>query len=308
MPLIGTPLPTLPDVGSPGVLSPRTTETFGCPANAKRKTVEAFQGQTLTLNWVVTDYDGNPLDLSTIGDFQEGDVDTGYVKLDSREAVLPWSDNSYRLDVTGSVTDLADGAVTFTIPVDATYRSGIYLCQISVFNTDGKLVVVNQFYLVVNRGLRGGDTTQPTGMPSIAEIRLHMRDSDPSENSLLDTVQFDLSELAACIERPILYWNEAQPPLGGSYSTSTFPHRFHWLEGVISQLYLIAAHWYRRNRLAVQSQGGIGVDDLNKSAEYEQIGQQKWESYKSWVFQKKVQLNAEAAMQSSFGAYASYRW
>jgi len=292
------------DCSNQTVKTPETTKVFGCAVPARSKAVEAFQGQTATINWTMGDSGGKPVDLSSCGDFTDGDASTGEVILRIRETILIPGCSDTTFTITGSVTDVANGLVAFTLSSDVTARAGVYLCEATVYNTTGDVVFLNQFHLIINRSLTGGDPNQITGIPSIAEIRLHLRDSDPGENSLLDSVQFDLAELVFAIERPILYWNESQPPINQRYTTTTFPWRYYWLEGIVAELYIMAAHWYRRNRVQLQSQGGLGVDDLNKANEYETIGQKKREEFRDWVLRKKVQFNAEAAMQSSGSAYA----
>lgn len=281
-------------------LTPVTTQVFGCNVPARRKAVQAVQGQAITITWQFVDDRGLAVDLTTCGDFDPDDVTTGAVRLRTRETTFTPSEVN-ELDVLGEVTDLTTGSATFAVGADATATPGVYMAEAVVLNGAGHLIFANQFYLIVNRGLSG---SEPTGsIPSVAEIRLHLRDSDPGDNPLLETVQFDLAELAICIEKPVLYWNESLPPIRRTYKTTSFPYRYYWLEGVISQLYLIAAHWYRRNQLALGGQGGTSVDDLNKSKEYEAIGQQKWAEYKGWVKEQKVRLNAEGAIQSQASPY-----
>lgn len=298
MPVIATPV----SCSDQPVLVPQTTTVFGCQVKARRKAVEAVQGQTLTIDWQFTDPDGRIVDLTSCGTFSPGDATTGSVRLKTGETVnAPRSGNDVSVDVVGTVTSLTTGQATFALPTNATSKAGIYLVEAAVFNVSGNLIFVNQFYLVVNRGLYGGDPCQISGMPSIAEIRLHLRDSDGSDNPLLETVQFDMAEIAAAIEYPVLYWNEAPPPICQNYTTTTFPYRYNWLNAIVSRLYATAAHFYRRNRLQFQAQGGIGVDDLNKAKEYDAKAIELWEDYRKFVQWTKVRANAEGAIQTSGG-------
>jgi hypothetical protein len=283
-------------------VTPQTTMVYGCPADARRKAVQVMQGVEATIQWQLVDLDGKAVDLTSCGTFEDGDASTGEVRLRTRETILyPGTAMDARLNIAGTVTSPEDGLVTFALGATGTRFSGIFLAEAAVYSSAGTLVFLNQFYLVVNRSLLG-DPAQASGIPSIAEIRLHMRDSDPADNPLLEAVQFDLAEIAAAIEKPVLYWNESQPPICQRYTTTTYPFRLYWLEGIVSQLYLMAAHFYRRNRLP-HSAGGVQVDDLNKAQEYEQLGKQKWDEYKQWVLMKKVQLNAESAVQTLSSPY-----
>ena len=94
---------------------------------------------------------------------------------------------------------------------------GIYFAEMAVFDAEGLCVAVNnQFYLVVEQSLFGN--FQYSGPPSIAEIRLELRDSSPLENDLLDdSVAFDNSEIAMCLRNCVDYWNESLPPVSRLY-------------------------------------------------------------------------------------------
>lgn len=282
--------------------APETTRVLGCEVPARRKALEVYQGQLATIDWTMLDQSGKSVDLSSCGTFVDGDSTTGSVKLRIREACLLPS-CSTTIEITGTVADPTTGVVQFVLTTDATKLSGVFMAEAAVYNTDSQLIFVNQFSVIVTPTLAGSDPQQVNGMPPISEIRLHLRDSDPGENRLLANVQFDSAEIAFAILRPILYWNEAPPPVDRKHTTTNFPYRSNWLDGIVAQLYIMAAHWYRRNRAMLQSQGGLGVDDLNKAQEYEQIGESRWAEYQKWVQWKKVQFNAQSAVQSTGSAY-----
>lgn len=159
-------------------------------------------------------------------------------------------------------------------------------------------------YLFVEPGLHGVGGER-TGPPSLAEVRLHLRDY-PENNMLLDEYEFDESEIALAIVRPIEYFNERPPPLSQRYSTTDFPYRYYWLEGICWQLFLSAANWYRRNRMPYQA-GGLAVDDTNKEKEYLQAAQIYGQSYQDWVKLEKVRINMEAGF-GCFGSDYGRRW
>jgi hypothetical protein len=182
-------------------------------------------------------------------------------------------------------------------------RAGIYAAEITVFDSDNLPVFSNQFYYVVNRSI-GQQTWVANCPPSIAELRLHLRDSGAKDNPLLDAQQFDLAEMALAIERPILYWNESLPSVQ-KYTTTTFPYRYNWMEAAIGELYRIAAHFYRRNNVPMQG-GGFTVNDLNKSAEYEAIADKKWQEYQRWALQMKVSINARSMVGIYSPGYQDY--
>lgn len=312
MPVFGTPSsdfvvganfgPVVPTV------TPQTTQVFGVPVKARRQALQFSQGITANVNWTVVDDQGNPIDLTAYGTYPAvpgtgGDNSSIQVQVvDSFMGQPPTTVTVFSNPATPVTA--AQGTISFPLPGGVTTNPGIYLGQVNVYNTNNTLVIVNQFYVVVNRGLNGL-TLPPNGPPSIAEIRLHLRDSDPGDNPLLDTVQFDLAEIVAAIEKPVYYWNESPPPINQQYTTANYPYRFYWLEGIAAQLYWMAAHWYRRNDMQMSS-GGLQVDDLAKAQEYQAIGDQKWEAYTSWVQKVKVRINCEAAIQSQFSPYVYF--
>lgn len=140
------------------------------------------------------------------------------------------------------------------------------------------------------------------GPPSIAEIRLHLRDSSPAESYLLEHLMFDDAEIALAIARPVMYWNEIPPPLDVVYNTQTFPFRYHWLEGICANLFMMVAEQFRRNQLSY-SAGGLSVDDQNKEAGYERAGQARWQAYREWVRATKASINLESCYGEVTSSY-----
>jgi len=161
------------------------------------------------------------------------------------------------------------------------------------------VVLHNQLYLLVERGIHGLTDNPRLGPPSLAEVRLHLRDF-PEGNLLLDEYEFDAAEIALCAERVVLYFNELAPVITQQYDTRTFPFRYHWLEGITYHLYLIAAAWHRRNRLPY-SAGGLTVDDTGKEKEYLQAAMLHERNFKDWAQKQKVRLN----MEDGFGIFGS---
>lgn len=167
-------------------------------------------------------------------------------------------------------------------------------------------VFFSSLYLIVERGLHGVaeiDTYQ--GSPTLAEIRLHLRDY-PEGNLLLDEYEFDAAEVALCAQSCVDYFNEIQPPLAVRYSTKNFPSRYHWREGIIYQLFSIAAHWYRRNRFPYQA-GGVQVDDTGREENYLKAMQIYERSWKEWVMREKLRRSMEEAVGSVGSDYAIWR-
>jgi hypothetical protein len=146
----------------------------------------------------------------------------------------------------------------------------------------------NTFYLTIDSGLYTGEIFGP---PSIAEVRLSLRDSGPAESMLLNNLAFSDEEIAMAIARPVQLWNETPPHLRTyHYTTTTFPFRYYWLEAIAGTLFLLAAEYYRRNNLTY-SAANVSVNDLDKEPQYEAAGQRRLQMYKEFVRAKKSELN-----------------
>lgn len=267
--------------------------------------VSVAVGQKAVVQHVMRDLNGDPVDL-------EPCVPPGEVRLRIREVTSFHSSNpGVELACTLVNPPGNDGLVETTLDADTVAFPGISKAEFALL-TDAvppEVVFTNGIYIVVNRGQWGDPSNlQDTGPPTIPEIRLHLRDSAPEDNLWLGITEFDLAEIAACIERPILYFNESRPPLKIRYTTSNFPYRYYWLEGITSCLYNLASLHYNRVHLPYQQQGGLMVDDKNKFQQYAAIADKRWEEYKDWVQKVKVAINAMGAIQVVSSPYYSTLW
>lgn len=303
MPVVPTPVPT---PGGPQSacsalkeLSPSVTAVEGTPNYAKPMAFTIQQGQQAVLEWTMRDPSGCPVDLTTCG---------GPVTFYLREALSLGDPSSRGVVIPCNPVDLANGVVDVSLTADAVAYPGISLGQFAASDSDGQLIFSNDCWLIVNRALSvpAGQQTH-AGPPTLAEIRLHMRDSSPVDNLWLGVNEFDNVEIASCIVRPIDYFNETPPPLDFSFNTSNFPWRYNWLNGIIACLYELASLHYSRVHLPY-SAGGTQVDDKNKAQEYAQVAQRKWEDFKQWVLQKKVQINAQGAYMTTGSLYDWRSW
>ncbi|NBZ97017.1 MAG: hypothetical protein EBR40_11450, partial [Proteobacteria bacterium] len=192
---------------------------------------------------------------------------------------------------------------------------GIFYGEMALINVPAQeanqpcVVFSNTFYVIINRSaFDSRSSNRNAGPPTMAEIRLHLRDSAPGESYLIENLMFDDAEIALAITRPIQYWNEVPPPIG-IFTTQNFPFRYHWLEGICANLFFMVAEQYRRNQLSY-SAGGLSVDDQNKEANYEQAGQIRWQAYREWVRAKKAEINLEGGYGEigstyQYGTYSS---
>ena len=313
MPITATPAaaePTTPCCDKP--LSEVATTPVNCDAQTlrapatstinRRKILSRMQsvrvkvGQTATIQWQFRADDGTPITLNSCG-FTDSSISVSIndtermVVLRLREAL---SSGCLR-EITAATLDPETGIATFELPRESVCNAGIFLAEAAVVDVGSNTDVVfsNVFYLNVERGAA---LDSVRGAPTIAEIRLHLRDSSGDENFLLDTVAFDDAEIAASIMRPIQYWNEVPPDIK-KYTTHTFPFRFHWLEAIVANLFLMAEESFRRNQLEYQA-GGIAVNDQNKEQNYAAASQRRMQMWREFVRNKKAAMNLEGCWGS----------
>ena len=138
------------------------------------------------------------------------------------------------------------------------------------------------------------EPVKPEGNPGFLtdlDVRIWMRDADPSANLLLDDYEFTPEELRTAMTLTVDYWND-QPPYIGCHQVTSFPWRSKLLCGTAANLLFIAANRFRRNALKYQA-GGMAVADQEKYAEYDEAANRRWTEYKDWVVIQKRSLNAE---------------
>lgn len=284
-----------------------------CPVMPKMKSHIVARGQCATLQKTLSNRDGNPVDLTTcscVSQSVSDSVDDPFCGIKVRFMEVTGQGSSDPVfEAEASIKDLEGGVVQVTLPVDLVKMPAIYREEWGVFNNDGLLVFTCTGLLFVEAGLFGlGGTgavdlsTRNFGPPSVMEIRLSIRDNAPSENVLLDDVEFSDSELALAVMRPIREFNDHPPPLTTRFTTKTFPFKDFWLTGIQGYLYDIAASWYRRNRLGTTA-GGIRVDDLNKEKEYLQASQLMLARWREFLLLKKVEINAREAVGTVGSTY-----
>jgi hypothetical protein len=297
-----------------------------CPLLQMQPAVLVDKGVCTTIEWIFRDGRGNPVDLTFCAALDAPDspasfessasslsnesslssepslvslpglIEGATVVVRFRDAV---SDVAPIYEAIGDIYDAAHGVVRFAPPADVVKRAGIYTVQIALADpTTGRLYAASRGLISVERGLFG-DVSQVTGPPTLMEIRLQARDYADA-NLLLGNVEYSDNEIVFSIVRPIQEFNELSPPLSAIFSAASFPWRYQWMNAILGNLMRIAADGYRRNRLPV-AHGGITVDDKNKDNPYWTVSQQLLQEWRSWMLQKKVELNAREA----WGTFAS---
>ena len=325
MPVIATPTPhplvtccandasgqqfTPVSCATQNVISAPISTVNGAPNFTRMRAISITQGQCAVISWQLHDKDGRPVDLTPAGLDVVNPSNPFKVTLRLKEQ-LALGGSPAPLDAV--IDDAATGTVHVNLTQAMTNVPGIYYGEMALINTAAQVlsqpcvIFSNTFSVVISRstfdslGMAGGP-------PSIAEIRLHLRDSSPSESFLLDNLMFDDAEIALAIARPVMYWNEIPPPIDAVFSTQTFPYRYHWLEGICANLFMMVAEQFRRNQLSY-SAAGMSVDDQNKEASYERAAQTRWQGYKDWVRATKASLNLEGCYGevSSTYRYSAY--
>jgi len=287
----------------------------GCPVLPKMMAWNIGRSQCAVLEKTLRDGNGNPIDLTTcINNCQvsasesvsEDDEFCG-IKVRFME-ITGYNLSAAPAEAEAAIIDATNGVIQVTVPAAVYNCPGVYKMECGVFN-EGCLLFSNTGLLIVDAGLYGWGTgeagnldTRMYGPPSIQEIRLTIRDNAPSENVLLDDVEFSDVEIGYAMVRPIRQFNEVPPPLSIVWDTTTFPWKEHWIYGIQGNLYNMAEAWYRRNRLGA-SAGGIAVDDLNKEREYMRASELMLEKYTKWMTHKKVEINAARFVGSVGSSY-----
>jgi hypothetical protein len=132
-----------------------------------------------------------------------------------------------------------------------------------------------------------------------AEVRMYLRDRCPADNFLLDEIEFQEDEIMFMIHRAIDEWNELPPP-GYESTPITFPYRYHWAVAVMSGLFAMAARHIRRNKLDYQA-GGLTINDQARWEQYNVWAKELKEEWRSFIKNKKLELNISDGFQSLSG-------
>lgn len=281
------------------VISAPISTVNGAPVYGRMRAVNFTQGQCGFLDWQMHDQNGHPVNLEPCGltDGSQSVADADFRVVLRLKEQLSLGNQRPPLEVEAAVVDASEGRVRAELTKGMTDLPGIYYGEMALVSVQAEaagqpcVVFSNTFSVVINRGTFGPQG-QEGGPPSISEIRLHLRDSSPSESYLLDNLMFDDAEIALAISRPVMYWNETPPPID-TYTTQNFPFRYHWLEGICANLFFMVAEQFRRNDFQYAA-AGLQINDQNKSQAYDQAGQARWQTYREWVRVTKATINLES--------------
>jgi len=125
------------------------------------------------------------------------------------------------------------------------------------------------------------------------DVRVFMMDRTPSENFLLDALEFTDDEINTAMVLTVDKYN-ATPPLVDFYTSESFPYRYELLLGASSTLLKMKATNSMRNNLNYQTSDGVAIDDKAKRQEYFQLAQANDAEFMQRIKALKVSKNAEA--------------
>lgn len=288
-------------------------EKDDCPVLTRIKAFIVDQGVLGTLEHVIRDRRGRPVDLSKYFAAQESasssssaSSETGTVELRAKEWLgAGWSDDANPVwQIIGEAHDPEKGVVRADLEKSLVASPGIYELSWGIRNAAGDLVMTNQGIMSVEKTLFGSleAIKKNEGPPTINEIRMWMMDSSAAENSLLDDVEFSDDQIMLALTSPVRQWNETPPPIE-RFTTRNFPFRGAWASGALAQLYKMAAAHYRRNFLQT-SGGGVSVADKAKEREYLSEAVRLQSEYDSWLINKKVEINMKKFVGQNRSAYS----
>lgn len=281
------------------VVRPRQTRVEGQPVLAKRQALRYPQGLSPVIEFTIRDDEGRNVNLTGVGltsadpslassSSASSAGEAGRLLLRLRE-VFDFRAESLPIEVEAVCWNAPAGVVRAKLPSSAGDAPGVMIAELGVYAPDGDLAITYDLHVLVERGQFGKVLTN-RGLPAVDEVRMWMRDSDPKDNFLLKDFEFDLAEIIEAMIDCVREWNTSLPPIGRFYNTCTFPNPGVTRSGIMGRLYELAAKHYRRAHLAY-SAGGVQVDDKNKAAEYEQIGQMMRQQYTQWVRSDRVRIN-----------------
>ena len=204
--------------------------------------------------------------------------------------------------ITATVVDAENGVVQVELTADDTVYPGIYFGEFGLEECSTQQTVFsNVMYIVIGSNImQQCQCGSLSGPPTIAQLRMLLRDTDPAESALLTTLAYSDEEIANALTLPVMYWNEIPPEIG-TYTTQTFPYRYHWMIGAIGHLYRAAAEKMRRNNLQFQT-SGVTVRDQDKESNYERAGEARLTEFYNFVRRKKSEIN----LMSGFGGIGGY--
>lgn len=266
------------------------------PIESKPRVYDLRVGQDAQLDFLFVDDDGNPYDLNGIEDKTNTPNQNIEFKAFIREAVC----GGRPMECQATLTDVNEGKISVHVTPEHTKFPGIYNGEVICYPKNNTHAILKScpFYLYITYGLNAANSCS---LMPLSEIRLRLRDTSLEENLLIDNLNFTDEEILLATKLTIQKFNDMPPrenyPI---FNSTSFPFKSILLEGIIGQLFFMAAEWHRKNNLQY-SAGGISLNDKNKEPNYLQAGQMHWQEFLQLAKAEKVKLN----MDLNWGTVAS---
>ena len=207
------------------------------------------------------------------------------------------------LQVVADVIDASAGLCMCEIPLIVSNKPGIYLAELGILDNTGTPLYSNEVYVYNESSAFGG--TRVAMPPALDDVRLSLRDNDPSENELIENYDFGLPELCYAAIRVVRFWNNT-PPLIAPVSTQSLTNSEIWMLGTQLFLFELAEEHYRRNRLPYAA-GQTQLDDKAKEENYNKAYQDRYQRFRQLVMHTKAAINLGRGFNSLAGHYGGYR-
>ena len=269
------------------------------PLEVKPRVFNVSVHQDAYLDFLFVDDNGNPQDLNI--------PDVGF-KAFIRESVA--RNVPIKCEVIMPAPPIADedkGKLKIHLSPKETKYPGIYNGTVICYPLANEKAIIQErpFYVYITYGL---EFPAPKGPLSLTEIRLYLRDSSPEENLLIDGYNFSDEEILLATKITIQKFNDMLPrenfPV---FTSSNFPFRTILMDGILGQLFFMAAEWHRKNNLQY-SAGGVSLNDKNKEPNYLQAANMHWQQFLQDAKAEKVKFNMDLNWSMVPSAYGGTWW
>ena len=206
------------------------------------------------------------------------------------------------IDLEGTVVDPEFTVVEFALePTDLRY-AGLFVAQLLIQPTgepDTVLHATPYWFEVAATSLLASN-----GPPTIAELRMLLRDECPTEEGLIGDFEFKDHEIAYYIKYPIDQFNASRPPVT-HYTVNTFPrsYRFFWVKATLGYLLRAAAQERTRESLNYDA-GGVSVQDKGNFEHYMKYAKQLIDEWELFLVETKSRMNVARGWGSLGSDYA----
>lgn len=138
------------------------------------------------------------------------------------------------------------------------------------------------------------------------DVRFFLMDRTAAENFLLDSVEFDDSDISSAMSLVVDKYNSTLPFVD-YFTTENFPYRYEMLVGASGFLMRSKSINYMRNRLDFSTKDGTTIQDKQKTGEYMSIANGLIQEFDKRVTDIKRMKNAESCYGHVRGPYSYIR-